>query len=309
MRGRFSFSGTRCYGAFMDTSVFRTFLSVVDEGSFAAAAQRMGISRSLCSKHVADLEAELGVRLLARTTRKVTPTVAGLSYSRDLRDILARLDAATEAVKATTTSQSGALKIGTPIFYTLKVLQPHLLDFMEQYRDIQLQVVLDDGASDIVGEGFDAVIRIGNLKDSTLHARRLHSVRILLVGSPDYLARAGRPEQPADLLRHDCLHYTNLPGTMTWPLRRGSRTIRQPVRPSFSSNNTELLHSMAVNGKGLALLPEFVLLDDIAAGRLEALMTDYTLPDLPVNLVYPSGKLLTGAMRSFLDFAGRLRLS
>lgn len=292
----------------MDTNVFRTFVSVVDEGSFAAAAGRMGISRSLCSKHVADLEAHLGVRLLVRTTRKVTPTPTGLSYSRDLRDILARLDAATEAAKATT-NPAGALKIGSPIFYTLKVLQPHLLDFMEQYRNIRLQVVLDDGTSDIVRDGFDAVIRIGNLQDSTLHSRRLHSARILLVASPDYLARAGRPERPSDLLRHDCLHFTNLPGNQTWPLRRGGRTIHQPVRPSFSSNNTELLRSMALNGKGLALVPEFIARDDVATGRLSVLMTDYVLPDLPVNLVYPSGKLLTGAMRSFLDFMAGLRLS
>lgn len=291
----------------MDTSVLRTFVSVVDEGSFAAAAQRMGISRSLCSKHVADLEAALGVRLLVRTTRKVTPTPTGLSYSTRLRDILAQLDAATEAAKATT-GPAGALKIGSPIFYTLKVLQPHLLEFMEHYRDIRLQVVLDDGAPDIVGEGFDAVIRIGRLADSTLHARRLHAVRLMLVAAPDYLARCGSPVKPADLLDHDCLHYTNLPGNQTWPLRRGSRTIRQPIRPSFSSNNTALLHSMALSGRGLALLPEFMVSEDVAAGRLDVLMTDYALPDLPVSLVYPSGKLLTGAMRSFLDFVTKLHL-
>lgn len=293
----------------MDISVFRTFVSVVDEGSFSTAALRLGISRSLCSKHVADLEADLGVRLLTRTTRKVTPTAVGLSYCRDLREILARLDEATESVKAASGSQSGILKIGSPIFYTLKVLQPHLLDFMERYRDIQLQVMLDDGASDIIGQGFDAVIRIGNLRDSTLHARKLHSVQIRLVAASGYLDSNGRPERPADLLRHDCLHYTNLPGNLTWPLRRGSRTIRQLVRPSFSSNNTELLHAMALNGQGVALLPEFLVRDDVAAGRLEVLMPEYTLPDLPVNLVYPSGKLLTGAMRSFLDFATKLRLS
>lgn len=293
----------------MDTNVFRTFVSVVDEGSFAAAAQRLGISRSLCSKHVADLEADLGVRLLSRTTRKVPPTAVGIAFHGDLRDVLARLDAATTAVRATTTTKSGTLKIGSPIFYTLKVLQPYLLDFMEQCRDIRLQVVLDDGASDIIGEGFDTVIRIGSLSDSTLHARRLHSARILLVASPDYLARNGRPERPADLLRHDCLHYTNLPGNLTWPLRRGSRTIRQPIRPSFSSNNTEMLHAMALNGKGLALLPEFIVRDDLTLGRLEMLMNDYILPDLPVSLVYPSGKLLTGAMRSFLDFTATLRLA
>ena len=293
----------------MDISVFRTFVSVVDEGSFSTAALRMGISRILCSKHVADLEAHLGVRLLTRTTRKVTPTPMGLSYSRDLREVLARLDAATESVKAASGNLSGTLKIGSPIFYTLKVLQPHLLDFMERHRDVQLQIVLDDGASDIIGDGFDAVIRIGNLKDSTLYARKLHTVRIMLVAAPDYLDRNGRPERPADLLRHDCLHYTNLPGNLTWPLRRGSRTIRQPVRPSFFSNNTELLHSMAVNGRGLALLPEFIIRDDVEAGRLVILMPEYALPDLPVSLVYPSGKLLTGAMRSFLDFASKLQLS
>ncbi|WP_234853562.1 LysR family transcriptional regulator [Paracoccus everestensis] len=293
----------------MDISVFRTFVSVVDEGSFSTAALRMGISRSLCSKHVADLETHLGVRLLTRTTRKVTPTPMGLSYSRDLREVLARLDAATESVKDASGNLSGTLKIGSPIFYTLKVLQPHLLDFMERHRDVQLQIVLDDGASDIIGDGFDAVIRIGNLKDSTLYARKLHTVRIMLVAAPDYLDRNGRPERPADLLRHHCLHYTNLPGNLTWPLRRGSRTIRQPVRPSFFSNNTELLHSMAVNGRGLALLPEFIIRDDVEAGRLVILMPEYALPDLPVSLVYPSGKLLTGAMRSFLDFASKLQLS
>lgn len=292
----------------MDINVFRTFVSVIDEGSFSAAAQRMGISRSLCSKHVADLEAEVGVRLLTRTTRKVTPTAVGLSYCQALRDVLARLDEATEAVKASSLTLSGSLKIGSPILYTLKVLQPHLLDFMERHRDVHLQIVLDDGTNDIVAEGFDAVIRIGNLKDSTLHARRLHAVRIMLVASPDYLARNGRPKVPADLLRHDCLHYTNLPGNLTWPLRRGSRTIRQPVRPVFFSNNTELLHSMALNGRGLALLPEFVVRDGIETGRLEVVMGEYALPDLPVNLIYPSGKLMTGAMRSFLDFAVKLRL-
>ena len=161
----------------MDINVFRTFVSVIDEGSFSAAAQRMGISRSLCSKHVADLEAEVGVRLLTRTTRKVTPTAVGLSYCQALRDVLARLDEATEAVKASSLTLSGSLKIGSPILYTLKVLQPHLLDFMERHRDVHLQIVLDDGTNDIVAEGFDAVIRIGNLKDSTLHARRLHAVR------------------------------------------------------------------------------------------------------------------------------------
>lgn len=149
----------------MDISVLRTFLFVVEEGSFAAAARRMGISRSLCSKNVADLEADLGARLLTRTTRKVTLTAIGQDFHPRLKDLLERLDAAKEAVRTALDTPTGELKIGSPILYTLKVFQPQLLTFMERFPDIRLQILLDDGASDLVGEGFDAVIRIGNLKD------------------------------------------------------------------------------------------------------------------------------------------------
>lgn len=293
----------------MDISVLRTFLFVVEEGSFAAAARRMGISRSLCSKNVADLEADLGARLLTRTTRKVTLTAIGQDFHPRLKDSLERLDAAKEAVRTALDTPTGELKIGSPILYTLKVFQPQLLTFMERFPDIRLQIVLDDGASDLVGEGFDAVIRIGNLKDSTLHARRLQSMGILAVASPDYLAQRGFPQKPSDLTDHECLHYTNLSSGNSWPFRHQGETVWHRIRPAFSTNNTELLHAMALSGRGIALLPEFSVRDEIAQGKLVSLMTDYSLPDVPVNLVYPSNKLVSGAMRSFLDFAAGLRLS
>lgn len=292
----------------MDIIAIRTFVNVVDEGSFSAAAQRLGISRSQCSKHVADLEADLGVRLLTRTTRKVTPTALGLEYSNSLRDILQRLDYATDAMRAATDTPSGVLKIGCPVFYALKVLQPHLLRFMDRYPDIHLQVVLDDATSDVIGEGFDAVIRIGHLRDSTFYARQLHSVRVLSVAAPDYLTAHGWPRQPADLLNHACLHYSNLSGARTWPMQHGKEIIHQKVRPILSSNSSEFLHAMALNSRGIALLPEIIVRDDLAQNRLEELMPDYVPPNLPVNLLYPSGKLTTGAMRSFLDFATTLNL-
>ncbi|MBK4216572.1 LysR family transcriptional regulator [Paracoccus caeni] len=291
----------------MDIIELRTFIAILDEGSFAAAARRLGISRSLSSKHISDLEEELGTRLLVRTTREVHATAVGAEFGENLRLILAQLDAATDNVRAASDKPAGVLRIGSPVAYTLKVLQPHLVKFMELYPGIKLNLTLDDGTSDLVSEGFDAVIRIGFLKDSSLRARKLDSARIMLVASPEYLELHGTPVEPNDLLHHGCLHYTNLRGT-SWPLIRDGQTLLQRIEPVFSSNNTELLHSMAVSGRGITILPEFVATDEIAKGTLIPLMQDYTIPNLPISIVYPPGKLLTTAMRSFLDFAATLKL-
>lgn len=292
----------------MDTNILRTFICIIDEGSFAAAARRMGISRSLASKYIADLEADLRANLLTRTTRAVRPTAVGLQYSHRIRAVLDQLDAANEEVRATTGQPSGTLKIGAPIAYAMKVLQPHILGFMETYPDVQLEIILDDGTSNLIGDGFDAVIRIGTMADSTLHARRMHEAKIILVASPDYIAARGIPEIPNDLLKHSTLHYTNLRGPETWPLHRDGEVIYQKVQPVLSSNNPDLLHSMARSGKGIVLVPELIVSEDIAEGRLVPIMCDYVLPEIPINLVYPPGRLMTGALRSFLDYFGRLDL-
>ncbi|MFT4151907.1 MAG: LysR family transcriptional regulator [Paracoccaceae bacterium] len=293
----------------MDTAILRTFVHIVDEGSFAAAARRMGISKSLCSKYISDLEETLGARLLTRSTRSVKPTAAGLEYSLQVREVLTRLDAANEAVRTLSAHPAGPLKIGSPISYTLKVFQPYMLRFMEEYPEIQLEAVLDDGQADLIAEGFDAVIRIGGLQDSSLFARHLHDARILLVATPDYLAEFGEPNCPADLAGHRCLHYTNLRSATTWPFRRGNEIIHQKIQPFFQTNNGDMIRAAALDGKGLGMLPAFMIEDEIAAGTLVPVLTDYALPDIPVNIVYPTRKHMTAALRSFLDFTAGLRLS
>lgn len=292
----------------MDIKALRNFAAIMEEGSFAAAARRTGVSKSMCSKMIADLEADLGTRLLTRTTRAVTPTAAGQGFYAEVSDILARLDSATEALRAASKRPSGPLKLGAPVQYALKVFQPHLIRFMEEYPDIQLDVVLDDSRADLTREGFDALIRVGPLEDSAMLARRLHDARILLVASPDYVARHGSPVVPSDLRDHLCLHYTNLRGPGTWPLRHGAEVVYQKITPAFSSNNGELLRSLAVSGKGIALAPEFQVADDLTEGRLVAVMGDYGLPRVPVHVVYSSRKLVTAALAAFLDFVGRLHL-
>ena len=292
-----------------DLKALRSFVAIIDEGSFAAAARRMGISKSMCSKMIADLEADLGTRLLTRTTRAVTPTAAGLGFHAQVADILSRLDAAFEDVRAASNRPSGPLKLGVPVQYTLKVFQPHLMRFMDEHPDIQLDVVLDDSRSDMTRDGFDAVIRIGTLEDSSLHARRLHDANIMLVASPDYVARHGSPQRPADLRDHLCLHYTNLKGPGTWPLRSGTEVVYQKITPAFSSNNGELLRALAVGGKGIALAPEFQVADDLARGLLVPVLADHALPGVPIHVVYSSRKLVTAALAAFLDFVGRLDLA
>lgn len=293
----------------METAVLRTFVHIVDEGSFAEAARRMGISKSLCSKYISDLEESLGTRLLTRSTRSVKPTPVGLDYSVKVREILAQLDSATEAVRAISASPAGPLKIGAPIYYTLRMLQPHMLRFMNEYPEIQLEAVLDDERSDLIGEGFDAVIRIGSLDDSSLYARHLHDMRVLLVASPQYLADHGVPLQPADLADHRSIYYTNIRGTGTWPFRRGNEIVHQKIVPSFQTNNGEMVRGAALEGQGIAMLPQFMIDEELRDGRLVPILTDFFLPDIPVNLVYPTRRHMTAALRAFMEFVAGLKLA
>ena len=292
----------------MDTAVLQTYLHIVDEGSFAAAARRMGISKSLSSKYISDLEASLGARLLTRSTRSVRPTDVGLEYYAQVKDVLSRLEVANEAVRQVSQRAAGRLRVGTPISYTLKVLQPHVMRFVEEFPEVQLDLVLDDSCNDLVGDGFDAVIRVGELDDSGLFARRLHSARILVVASPEYLAEHGTPERPADLLNHRCLHYTNMRGSGTWPFQHGNEIIHQKIHPFFSSNNGEMIRAAALEGKGIAMGVDFMVTEDLAAGRLVQVMPEFSFPDLPVNMVYASSRNMTAALRAFLDFLGRQTL-
>lgn len=292
----------------MDTAVLQTYLHIVDEGSFAAAARRMGISKSLCSKYISDLEDSLGTRLLTRSTRSVRPTPVGREYYQKIRDVMGQLQAANESVKRLSAHPSGPLRIGSPVSYTLKVLGPHIMRFIEAHPDIQLEAVLDDRHSDVISEGFDAVIRIGELGDSSLYARRLHSARILVVASPDYLTEHGTPERPEDLLAHRCLHYSNLRGAGTWPFRDGSETLYQKIQPAFSTNSAEMMRAAVLEGRGVALLPEFMIEEELRSGTLVPVLARFALPDLPVNLVYPSRKNMTAALKAFLDFTAGLKL-
>ncbi len=289
----------------MDIAVLQAYVHVVDEGSFAAAARRMGISRSLSSKYISDLENSLHVRLLTRTTRSVRPTEAGLDYYHRVKAALQELDSANEAARSVSERPSGRLRIGSPVSYTLKVLNPQVMRFMATYPDIQLDLVLDDQCADLVNDGLDAVIRVGELDDSAIFARRLHGAESLIVASPAYLAEQGTPASPSDLNGHRLLHYTNMRGAATWPFHKDKDVLHQKIQPSFSSNNGDMLRAAALEGRGIAMMVDFLVADDLASGALVRVLPDYPMPALPVHLLYPSNRNMTAALRAFVDFMAK----
>lgn len=290
----------------MDISVLQTYLHVVEEGSFAAAARRMGISKSLCSKNVSDLEAMLGVRLLSRTTRSVTPSTAGSDYYRKVKTILTSLDEANEAIRSLSATPSGTLRLSAPTSYTMAILRPHMLRFMEEFPEVKLDAVLEDRVSDLSMEGLDAAIRIGWLADSSLVARHLHDICVFIVATPGYLERHGTPMQPTDLSAHQCLHFSGLRGSRTWPFQDGDEMVHQKIEPVFSSNNIELIRAAALDGKGLALLPDHVVGADIEAGRLVRVLRSHATRRVPVHLVYPTRRNMSAALRAFIDFTAKV---
>ena len=279
----------------------QSFVAVVEEGSFSAAARRLGLSKSLTSKRISDLEALLGVRLLTRSTRNVSATGAGSEYYQRLKGILGDLDAAHQAVRQQGDRPVGHLKITAPITYTRRVLQPALTRFMREYPEVMLEVVLDDGRRNLVEEGFDVAVVGGPLEDSSLYARRLRGSRVHIVAAPEYLARMGTPQTPADLIHHRILHYTNLRTARSWPFSCGKEIHHQKIEPAFAANNGDIIHATAVDGFGIAFLPEFLIEDELASGALVPVLVPFTLPELPIHLVYPHRKHASAALRAFLD--------
>jgi DNA-binding transcriptional LysR family regulator len=264
----------------------RSFVAVVDAGGFGRAARSLGLSKSIVSRRIAKLEADLGTRLLSRTTRGVAATEAGLEFKGRGERILSDLAEAREAVAQQAGGVAGRLRLSMPLSFGFRHLAPVLAELAQRHPRLELDVEASDRQVDLIGERFDAAIRIGVLQDSTLVARRIASVRGAVLGSPDYFARHGRPETPLDLTGHDCLLYTGNP-TLEWSFRMGRRSIS--VRPSgrLRSDNGDTLLRWAEAGLGLTVLPTFIASDAIRAGTLEHILWQYPMPERGLYIVRP----------------------
>lgn len=279
-----------------------TFVQVVENESFSAAAERLGLSRAQVSKSVMQLEAYLGTRLLNRTTRRIGLTDSGRIYYQRCREILDEVAEAEECAREDNAEPRGVLTVGAPSSFGRLHLQPLIPAFLERYPGVQLSLSLADRFLDVVGEGFDVAVRIAELEDSSLIARRLAPCRRVLCASPRYLERNGTPRVPQDLAIHACLVYSNELRPDTWVLHGPAGIERITVNGPVCADNGDVLCAAAEAGLGVTLLPTFIAGESLRAGRLQAVLEDYCPPDLSINAVYPSRRFLAAKVRSFVDF-------
>ncbi len=279
------------------------FAKVVEQGSFARAAERLGISTSACSRHVADLEAHLATRLLQRTTRRLSLTEGGQAFYERCVQLLADLEDAEGAAAASSARPRGTIKLTCSINFGIRHVAPAIGAFQAQHGEVRFDVTLADRIVDLVEEGYDLAIRIGATGGETVVARRLGESRLVCCASRAYLERHGTPRSPEDLARHRCLSYEYLPQRGLWQFRDRSGRER-PVRVSgpLHSNNGDLLAAAAAQGMGIALEPDFMVGDDLKAGRLVRVLEAFAAPVSAIYAVYPSRRYLSAKVRAFVDY-------
>ena len=278
----------------------RGFVEVVESGGFNRAAKRLGISKSVVSRRIAKLEADLGARLLSRTTRGISPTAAGLEFKMRSERILADLGDAREAVAHQGGEVVGRLRLSAPLFFGVRYVTPILAQMAERHPRLEMDVSYSDRMVDLIGERFDAAIRIGTLRDSSLIARRIAPVRSVFVASPDYLARNGRPSTPSDLAAHQCLIYTGRVAA-EWQFRSGKRSISFRPEGRLRSDSGEATLQWAIAGLGITEAPSFMVSDAVESGALEPVLLDYSTLEHAIHAVRPPGSYVPGKVRVLID--------
>jgi DNA-binding transcriptional LysR family regulator len=288
-----------------DLAGLTTLLAVADKRSFTAAAAELGLTPSAVSQTVSALEQRLGVRLLQRTTRSVGLTEAGERFLAQVRPALASVRSAVESLDAARGRPSGTLRLNVPRLASQWIVEPLLAPFLAAHPDLRLDIAIDDGLANIVDQGFDAGIRLGEMLDRDMVAIRLTGdMRTAIVGSPAYLAAHGAPKHPRDLLRHACINYRRISsGTVyRWELTVKGREVTIAVDGRLVTNDGELMLRAALDGVGLAYLMEHVVADHLASGRLVRVLDRYCPPFPGLFLYYPSRAQLAPKLRALLDF-------
>jgi len=279
------------------------FVAVAKAGGFSAAAREVGVPLATISRRVADLEAELGVRLLHRSTRQVALTEAGTSFFATCQRVLDELKDAEEAVSGEYRTPKGDLAVTAPMGFGRLHLQPVALEFLAAYPEINLRLLLVDRVVDLVEEHIDVALRIAELPDSSLIARPLGHVRMVVTASPKYVERRGTPRHPAELTGHDCIAWATLGPLDTWRFRDAGGDRSFPIHTRLSTTSAESAIAAAQSGLGLAQTTCYQAEQGIRGGALAMVFTDFECAATPVSLVYASNRLLPLKVRAFIDFA------
>lgn len=280
----------------------RVFAKVAETGGFAPAARALDLSPPAVTRAVAALEAQIGTRLLVRTTRTVKLTEAGARYYDDCRRILADIDEAEAAAAGSYATPSGTLTITASVLFGQLYVLPIVTEFLDRHRAVTARTLFVDRIVNLIDEGIDVAVRIGPLRDSDYRATRVGAVRRVVVASPSYLARAGTPEAPADLARHDIVASVAARGTNDWTFGRDSHSV-VTVKPRLTCNTNAAAIAAAIDGRGLTRVLSYQVAPALAAGQLVAVLDAHEEAPWPIHVVHGEGRRVTAKVRAFVDLA------
>jgi len=283
------------------------FVRAVEAESFSGAARRLGLAKSVVSRRIGSLEDRLGTSLFHRTTRRLSLTETGHAYYERARNILAEVVEAEEVARRLQSELRGTLKIAAPMSFGLLHLSAAVAEFLVAHPQLEIELDLNDRRVDLVSEGHDLAIRVGNLADSSLIARRLAPCRHVVCASPAYLQARGEPRSPEELVSgpHDCLVYSNRPISEEWRFRVDGewRNVREGTT-RLGANNGDVLRDAAIKGVGLVVLPTFIVSEALRRGELKAVLCDFELDDPAIYAIWPPNRALSAKVRAFVDFLG-----
>jgi DNA-binding transcriptional LysR family regulator len=280
----------------------KLFVRVAELGSFAAVAQQLGVARSVVTRQIAGLEAHLGIKLMARSTRRLSLTSAGTAYLEKCRVILNLVEAAETDVAEERLTPRGNIRMSLPLSFGLKRLAPLLIDFSQRYPEVGLDMDYSDRRVKLIEEGIDLSIRITRRLDGGDVARKIGMGRMQVVASKNYLARHGRPQHPAELIHHECLGYTSGGIAQNWEFQVDGQLQSFPVRSRINANNGDVLTEAAAQGLGITLQPDFIIDSFLADGRVEAILADFPVAELGIYAMLPSNRHIPHRVRVLMDF-------
>lgn len=288
--------------AFDLLAAMRVFTTVVDQGSFAAAAAKLEMSRAMASRHVALLEEHLGARLMHRTTRSLSLTEAGTEYHRRATQVLAMAQEAADIASRHASAPSGQLRVATSIAFGERHLEAALVGFLRRHPGIQVDLAMSEKRVNLIEEGFDVAVRLAGSIEPGLVARRIARVRTLLCAAPSYLQAHGTPRAPADLVHHNCMPYAHKDWRAEWHFRRGKAQETVAITGNLRVGGGSVLVGAAVGGLGLVLEPEFLVCEALARGELVRVLPQWDTPELTLYAVYPERRHLPLKVRAFVDW-------
>ena len=280
----------------------RLFVRVAELNSFSAVALQLNLARSVVTRQIAALEAHLGVKLMARSTRRLTLTSAGAAYLEKCRVILNLVEAAETGIAEERLTPRGQIRLSLPLNFGLKQLAPHLLQFARLYPEVSLDMDYSDRRANLIEEGLDLSIRITPRLEGSEIARKIGASKLHVIASPDYLARYGRPKHPSELAHHECLGYTTSGNQQIWQFEIAGNLVGFPIHARINANNGEALTEAAAQGLGITCQPDFIFEDYLACGRVEKILTDFLLPELGIYAMLPSNRQIPHRVRVLIDF-------